>query len=618
MAMPLNYQLPFKVRIKSFWANEQLTVEEINNFVPNKEQLKDFQSRVIIPEYKNFSIEFKVVAEAEDAVLKIEDVGRVERKLELKPAQEQQLYGAKQEEKFPWTPDDYLLTVEHQGQEYYAKFKVNPKNMSSYQMTRLRKVVNNLLKGLVFDIKYERKGRLKGGFFADFDIYLLDIIEKNLEMIIRCSTEIINSPILSVGKNYQERSERFVLDKKALQWLGSPKGQAKNSSLRQPNTLYQRRVQRSIDNPENKWFIKIIDFINLRLKELERKLESQKQAKEDLCVEINKRRERLKKELSEIEQRSDSYKFKSELIRIKGMLKGSREELKNYHESLAVVDNNLQRVKRLLRYFSFVMESELYFKNTDFRQIKKPSNKLFKEPRYRALYDLYQQILNCNQDSFSLDSKSYQFKDSDKLYEYYVLINTIKALEDLGFKWQEDWLKDKLKQEALLTEIPKGTVIKFENEDCYLEMCYEEEIEVYSESKIQTSQSRFLASKNWRPDLRLDIYTKNKEYLRSFIIEIKYSKFRLLYDNDFKTEVSAQLRKYKTDIEYLTATGELKENPIDKVLITYPQEWGSEEAVKRRYRGRFIFIQLSPAKDELEEQYGYAEFKKELGEIIFK
>ena len=32
----------------------------------------------------------------------------------------------------------------------------------------------------------------------------------------------------------------------------------------------------------------------------------------------------------------------------------------------------------------------------------------------------------------------------------------------------------------------------------------------------------------------------------------------------------------------------------------------------------FVFIQLSPAKDEQEEQYGYVEFKKELGEIIFK
>ncbi|GAB6137994.1 hypothetical protein [Halanaerobaculum tunisiense] len=618
MDMLYKDDLPFSVKVKSSWGSIKRVedIKEINYFKTEEEGgVREIEDKVVLTEYKEFKLEF-ITNDDVDAVLKVENPGRLkENKLIIEPNTERTLFERENGKKYPWVPDEYLITIESNNEKYYASFVIEPNSISKKQIKKLRDMINDLVKGLIFDIRYEKRDILAvtDNCFLETELFLLDIIENELDQILKNSIDILKRPIKNLISEYQERRDKFKLDKKSVKWLASNKGDALNNSVHNPDIIYQKRNKTSVDNLENKWFIKCIFFIKKQLKNLKAKLILEIEEQNNRVEQLEDKKSKIKSELKKLNQSWNNKRFSDDISIKKGQIKGINEEINDYKKSVNIIKNRVNKANKLLKSLNFIMESNLYLENKDFMKINKPSKKLFKDRRYKKIYNVYKNIFNHKNNKINLNNKLYQFKNTEKLYEYYILINTINAFKDIGFNWEEDWLKRKIKNEFLPIEIPKGMALKFENDNYYIEVKYDKEIDVFSENKVRDKQSGFLGRKNWRPDLRVDIYSLNKDYIKSFIIEVKYRKFRNLYNNNYRTKVSNQLRNYINEIEYTTSEGELLTSPIDKIIITYPKE--SRSIITERYGNKFIFIQLSP-EEKSEEQYGYSQFKQKIKEII--
>jgi|GEM_PF-2420005 len=625
MAMLLNdeIEIPFTVRIKSSW-------QDIRNSVDEVKEIKKFNqgahlsqgSIVTIDEYKSFKLEF---IGPEDAYLLVENVQKDPAEaLKLQSNEEEIIFNQRAENEFPWVPDEYLLTAVYDNKKFYSSFKIKPKNVSEVQIKKLRKMINQLIHDLVFDINsFKASGRLRENHYdlLQSELALLDLIEDRLERIIININDILKSPLQSISKEYKKTSGKFRLDRKAIRWLASNKGQALNNSVNNPNILYQKVVENTLDNKENKWFIKMVDFIMKKLKKLEKKLRKERDKQKLRCQRLKQQIRERKVRLKKLKAEWNSYVLNDEIQRTEGEMKGREEEIKHRQLTIDSITENLRRANKLLKNFDFILHSELYTKNQDFRRVKKPTKRLLKDRRYKEIYTLYKNILSHGQDEEISPQKNYTFKETSKLYEYYVLINTMNALRELGFKWEEDdWLKEQVENEAIITEIPAGTAINFKNEKYRLKVYYEDTIEVCSEDELSPQEARFFTTTTpLAPDIRVDIYDLNDRLQKSFIIEVKYRRYDSLYKDSVSapTKVTNKLSDYEGKIEYINPPkGCVRPiRPVEKIIITYPQDPYKREIVSKKNFERFAFIQLSPNKGQ-EGQYGYNEFKKELQEVI--
>lgn len=613
MAMLLNTEkyLPFDISITSTWGDlsrrDNTENKKIIFFSCDKSE--SIKAGIRLKEYMNFKLKFSTRLTKDEAKVIIDKSKNDEEKICLYPGEKEEMAN----EKFKWVPDEYLITVIIKDQKYYSSIIVDPKNMNEKQLKRMRKEINNLVNGVIYDLSSSKNNAqilLQESELLKTEISLLDLLEDNFQVFSNTLNDILKNPIKSLVKNYEIRHDKFKLDKKAIKWLGSNKSNSVNNSVERPQALYQKEMKYDLNNVENKWLIKIIDFIRRELRIIEKKLNNEYQ------IQINKfhvRKEEietLELQLEEINHKRNLYLFKDEKRKCKEKIHGKESELKKYDEYINLLDRYLSKTKKLMNHIAVLYDDPVYLNNNNYRKVKKPTKKLLKDVRYKYLYDFYQEILK-NKSKSNFKQKDYEYKETEKLYEYYILINIIKVMKELGYSWSDDDpLKKRIKGNSILN-ISSNSLLTFYSYENYIEVHYDQELDnlMASESKNET---KFISdSSNLKPDFRIDIYNKDMKYNKSFVIEVKYRPFDKLYSNVGNTNVFNKLIDYKDKIKLYPSY----EYAVDKVLVTYPEDIYYNKKVTKKRGDSFMFFQLSPSIND-DGQFGYDEFKKEIKNLV--
>ena len=286
--------------------------------------------------------------------------------------------------------------------------------------------------------------------------------------------------------------------------------------------------------------------------------------------------------------------------------------LNGYNNYIDLLNNYLIKTKKLMNQIAIIYDEQVYFHNNNFRKVKKPTQKLLKDSRYKHLYDFYQKLLKDKSKS-AFKEKDYEYKQTEKLYEYYILINIIKVMNECEFKWSDkDQLQKRIRKNYALN-ISSGTVLTFYSDKRIIEVHYDEELDNITKPSSNNETSFISDGKNLKPDFRIDVYDRKMNHKRSFIIEVKYRSFDKLYSEVSNTNVFNKLIDYKDKIKVLPSYG----YAIDKVLVAYPEDIYYHQKLNKQRSGTFIFAQLSPSINN-DGQFGYEEFKNEVKKLIIK
>src|SRR6056297_2712211 len=157
MVMLLNssQELPFSLNITSTWGNisKENTDEneEINHFSRNKSE--SINAGIRLKEYINFKVKFSSNLEKKAAQVIINKSRDDKEQIILYPGEEEILAN----DEFKWVPDEYLITVQIEDKKYYSSIIVDPKNMNEKQLARMRKEINDLVKGVIYNLNSSKK-----------------------------------------------------------------------------------------------------------------------------------------------------------------------------------------------------------------------------------------------------------------------------------------------------------------------------------------------------------------------------------------------------------------------------------------------------------------------------
>ncbi|MFW6015987.1 MAG: hypothetical protein ACOCRK_06080 [bacterium] len=601
-------ELPFEVNVETYWGDisESRGNETIKLFTENKEEISALGLNIV--EYINFKISFK--ANIDNCFLKIDNSIYDQEDIILFPGDKKDLSN----NKFHWVPDDYLLEVSIGRKKYYSCLKVDAKNVNTQQLKKMRTAVNDLLYGVIFNISNKKSSGnilLKQMEFVESDIHLLNYIKRNITEILNTLDDIVKNPILDLRKKYKIRNDKFRLDKKGIKWLEGNKARSVNNSIHNPNFLYQKNLEYSLNNIENKWMIKCIDYIRRRMNFIKKKLE---QGLEVYIENIRK----LKNDKLKYEERLNKLKnitgtsidTGTEIKQRTGQIYGTNNKIEEYKRKVEIIREHLLTANSLLKHLSLIFEKELYEYNKNYLKVAKPGNRLFKDRRYKMLYNFYQELTLKPSENHLSENNNNQYKRTDKIYEYYILINIIKCLTELDYEWEEDLIKKKI-ADHLILDIPEGLCLVFKQDLRTVKVYYEKEIDKYSDEELSKNNIEFFSNRNnLQPDFRIDVYDNN-DYIKSFIIEVKYQRYRNLYNSQADTDVVVQLNNY---IDYIKRYPDFK-SVISNVLVAYPQDPGNREVIDEKKNGVLIFAQLSPDYDG-KDHYGYQEFKDKMKELL--
>ncbi|MFW5962519.1 MAG: hypothetical protein ACOCQR_02785 [bacterium] len=612
MAMQIDdIHAPYQIEIESFWKNN-LEGRERQNIV--FDSTRDYIQQAInnnqvvqIYEYQSFR--FKIPFIFNKIILKIEGLKNNNDTLIISSNKKFiSLDDFIQDENQYLAPGFYPIILKYEGEKFYSCFQVVPKNISFVQLNQIKKEIEEFAHGLIYDIRGNQRNHYKGGVI-NYEVQLINFLKRYKKQLLNNCFNIINNPIKKIIRTYEQQNNKLYFDQKSIRWLTQPKGQAINHDIRNPNILYQKTNKETLINDHNQWFVKIVNQICTELKEVKEKIEKQIKQEEERIVRIEKERVKLIKILKEA---GANKNFKSQANSTYGRIKGIENDLALYKETIATIEKQLYIVNSLFKNLIFFKNSNVYRKNYSFYKDNSFLSLNFEDIRYKNLYRIYKKLLRLRSADKN-SCKNYHFKRTDKLYEYYSLINVVRVFQDLGYIWSDGCLKNGECNDCLIDEIHSGSVFNFVKEDYSVNLTYEGEIKPSSIRALENEKKCFFTlDKNLTPDIRVDIYFKDK-LCKSFVLEVKYRRFESIYNEEINTESMIQLNKYRNNIEYITMEGEIY-HPIDEVIIIYPYD-KLYNKVEKRFFNYFIFNQLSPSEKGV---YGYEELKNNIVSILKK
>lgn len=234
-----------------------------------------------------------------------------------------------------------------------------------------------------------------------------------------------------------------------------------------------------------------------------------------------------------------------------------------------------------------------------------PLKSILMNSKYGKVYRLYRKLI---------DYKNYyqpNFKTTDLLYEYFVLLVVLDIIQKLGFNLEESDYK-KLLSNKLNDEIPSGMGAIFTKGNLRLEVWYEKELYSLYQEALKNGSGFYTHASNKLPDIRIDFYKDNK-YIKSYIIEVKYRRFGYLWSDIENNETMIQIKNYKTTVQYISKDLERPIFPIEKVIIIYPGQLDMDVLVEKEF-GNYLFLQLKPK--DASTIIGYDELTKILKQLI--
>lgn len=551
------------------------------------------------------AVEIGLTSEDPNAVLKTE-IYDTDEIISIKAGENKKI-SAGGETKGMLVPGEYFFSVQSKGKTYNGKYKITPKNLSWNALLNLREQIEQLVRGISYNLQENRLGVNVDGLKIDPSIldaykYLTD----NFDKLNTALHMIIKRQISDIKKEYKETSVIQQQDNKSLRWL-TTKGLRKNQNIYDPDFILGKHSKLTKNTPENQWIKKILIVIKSILQDVENEFYNSAILNTKSIKKLEKDRESRKKILS-----NNAYVYGVDIQRrrLESDIKSINKEILEINNKLMNTKTTLDKINRLNGRITYYLNSTWLSDVSLNFKTNKVTKKLLNDQHYSIVYKIYKNINKYRKKDVDFNKFTFPYKKTSKLYEYYVVIITINLLRSQGYKWTEGWIHD-----STMNDLPAGTVVRLEKSDHYIDLIYDKKIRKY---QCTDQESYYEANKHDTPDLLLSLHKKDNELIAALVIEIKCRGYRYMYSNKLETDVMAQIIDY-TKIEYVDAVRGSKglpmqvRGPVKQVIAVYPKQSQGEslEYIKEElYYNDLVFVQFSPPEDNEKKPYGYENLKR--------
>lgn len=460
---------------------------------------------------------------------------------------------------FPWIPGNYRVEVVWDGRSYYTVLQVRPKDLSQSQLQLMRDELERYVVGLTLDLFRRNQGigrsELASRLPARF--YQYQLLEKDFALIDGILQDIVRRPKHEAQRTYAVRlsAKSPRRDAKSYQWMHSPAGYARNHGRSGHDSRFVLAPIGVVnyDLPENRWVKRIAQSLIEMMDEISAAIES------------------LTYHVGGVEAQLASEKTRQ----------------------LNTIRALQARLRAILAepFFQEVQDTDCALPYTPAMQ---------RDGRYRTLYRFWRDLLNHSEVRVNA-SFEYQWKKTDLLWEYWALVRTIQALQQLGFEPISGWIYDEkwqFPQQIFIPVIPEGTRVVMVRGSEKVVIHYSEKLPVFRDSAIQEGALLYAeGAHNW-PDIRLDYYQADA-FIDSVVVEAKYRKSRNIWPEETPpdrrqwTPVMKQLQEYRQNI---SRTDDDMRRVVKEVIVIYPRD--RDRPLISKGSHKIVLIQLMPGESD--------------------
>ncbi|OFD92215.1 hypothetical protein BWGOE13_29280 [Bacillus mycoides] len=500
------------------------------------------------------------------------------------------LYQGSMSPEFPWRMGYYVVEIHYEGNTYYTGFTVTPLHLKTKQIEKLHEFLEDKITGIIFDLRFnsnlnsgETSERLNKWYIEYAErlikkkkeiIYLLEMVRKKPKTTIQG----INKVSLKPGKK----------NKKTLQWELTTKGISKNQGKNKQ--YYNRSVkEETLENIENKWLKNILLNWRTELNNVSEILQEEIVAISKLIKEYRNELELLERhrisinktyDVSVLEIQGNQAKVNYLNSKVRN-LQHSRGHLENMHLNVSIIESRV----------NYTLSVDL-FKNIQ-RGYKKPILKLSSyyglDANYNALNQLFKQTYKGE------EVKRKNFKKTWHLYEYFCLLSVVDCVRNVGYNLASDLSRD-TPEMYMWDDIPEGMQITFENDLSIIKIWYDKIIPSSVEEAISNDEVLFSLNKIKRPDIRLDIYIKDKSnkklsYQSSIILDAKFRRLSNIRKDSYTSKTEAQLQGYWNIFNCQT----MRPAQVEKVICLYANDEYKDVQIEKN---TISYIKFFPSLEE--------------------
>ncbi|MCL6454727.1 MAG: DUF2357 domain-containing protein [Alicyclobacillus sp.] len=600
---PPSRPLPFRVHFLLGPEGHPNRLIPVARFAPPEVPLEQLDIGARLRE--NTPLEVVFQAEDPDARLYMDGLEMLaEREVEIDPAgrpylepssQPRVLY-APSNEYYPYIPGYYRLEVETGGQRYRTLVQIEPSRITRAQWEVMRDELNAQLTGLAETLVRRHIG-VGDDVTRAFPAALLHrflVVEKHFAGVRASLMDLRQRP------NHRIRTEYQL----------TPAGRAKamdgvtmRDRLTHPERVESLMVPiRQVDHdlPENRWVVKIVEYVRRCL--------------EDVLSAIAVQQAYVEGELEQALYYAEDPETSAQ-VREKRML-------------LAELGRHAERARQMQHGLSLVSK-EPWFQ--DLRRAGEPSaavpHVLRYDARYRALYQLYRELKSGDVSIVIDPAFSYQWKRTDLLYELWGFLGVCTALEAVGFAPQRGWVYDAVSSSGVASAVPWGgrdaggtrmflpmlapeTLVAMELGDVRLHVVYDGTLPSRaSQTNLDRVPLHMLGGYHTRPDTRIDVFDRSV-YVGSIVIDFKYTSPTAIWNPSARpnrrTRSTHQLMAYATDSQSVWLYGadishQVREQmrPVIEVWGVYPQNESYRQLPQAQYDDahHVRLVPLSPGMD---------------------
>lgn len=400
----------------------------------------------------------------------------------------------------PLIPGFYLVQVQKEDKKYYSWFKIIPKDLSIEEWKQMKSEIEVMVKGLTIDYKQRLTDDKINRVINDKKVIDLNKIKELVDDIPK-----ITLALNSLNKNakfniYKQYSWNSIGDKNQIDQIT-----IRNRSLHPEKLdfLYSHTKKLNYNTDENRWIKFILTHFMKYSMEILLYLDS---ILENLNIHyLNEKKYmpfRSDKEQEYFEKNSQQKK-----INIKTMYK----KVKQFHAFIYNYINN-----------SWMLE----VKN------KRPNNvpkTLILNAQYNNIYKTYLKTIKVNEEKFQMDQQfQYFWKRTDYLYEVWTYIKTVKLLQERNYIPVDGWIYEEKSSYNYVPFLNDGTRVIFIKNNQKLALVFNEKLHSRA-AKNTIINPLSTSSRRNKPDIRIDIFNLQNDYMGGIIIETKYKPLANIY-----------------------------------------------------------------------------------------
>ena len=506
-----------------------------------------------------------------------------------------------QNNEYPWRCGMYHFEVSYKGEKYYGGFKVQPKNVDKIKLNKIHDLIHKHLEGLAIDfVNYKETFSSIDNFERSGYWQFIQWYKRNEQKVHQTLTMIENNSQNELQRHYVIEHVPKHIDSRGIRWENTAKGQTFKGTR-----FMNRKLIQDLDSNQNR-------LVKHRVLQLVIKMDQSTRFINKINSEVESYFKQLSDDVNNLETQNREIQMNNRITekekgRIKSTLITKKIELNEAEQRATWIRSILSKLKPKRKLLSDQMLSPFWSRVSD----KHPNR--FTIGKY-AGYQLFHQIWMYS-DQLLLENhmkkiKFPVYKPTYELYEYYVYLSIINLFQEIDFHTEQDTITEQLMTTFFENGLKDGTKVNLQKDNLQVDIVYDEMVEHSDNAAIEKGTHFYSGGVHRKPDIRIDLYKNSRKYSSSFIIEVKYSPFINIYNDQGKTKAMEQMTDYWNimHVNQVEGQNEYNHRAINSVVCVYP---GKENQPIVNRSGFGVFLQFYPSEEsgDLYDIVGKSELK---------